>query len=523
VRRHWARILELGGLAAALLFVAGVVVGGGVVFALHSKFWHESKEVRRLAAFSEVAEPKAGDLAARFRPHLFFDSREHWRPLNVARMLDEGDHELCDPGCRRIASASAFERAAGNTTSPGSATHIDLAGRELGDYRGPRRCDERWVFDCGTGAGSAIYYHVTRSNDRFYVDYWWFMRFNNFERAAFACRNRALREQEACDEHEGDWEGVTAVTPPDDEAHLDYVVYAAHKGTFRYTAAKLAPPGHAPPTRPPVYVARGSHASYPTPCSKDAKGPLHGCQQAITIKGLQTLPEGRSDGKSPWARNEEVCRPNAPGSCLQSLLRPRSPDPQPWAVWAGHWGAGCETACAGVEGKRPDSPQSPGLQARYHTPWCSQQEGLFTCDSVALGCSDWLGPLVAAVACDPNRLAAALGNSNDVPAGSLSIAVRGEARNTETTPGVVQTLGDPLKPGERLTVTGAAPDAQVLVRAQSRRYVVEARFEHLRLDRRHRVEIMVGGGQRPHVHLEPKGEPVEVRTRRIEPQPRATS
>ena len=32
---------------------------------------------------------------------------------------------------------------------------------------------------------------------------------------------------------------VTVVTPPNDEDHVDYVVYAAHKGTFRYSASQL--------------------------------------------------------------------------------------------------------------------------------------------------------------------------------------------------------------------------------------------------------------------------------------------
>ena len=48
--------------------------------------------------------------------------------------------------------------------------------------------------ECEHGDASAIYYRTTQANDRYYVDYWWFLRYNDGG-AAF--------------NHEGDWEGVT--------------------------------------------------------------------------------------------------------------------------------------------------------------------------------------------------------------------------------------------------------------------------------------------------------------------------
>ena len=98
---------------------------------------------------------------------------------------------------------------------------------------------------------SAIYYHVTQSNDRYYIDYWIFYRFNHFSRSApgLSCKSQLARENDVCDEHEGDWEGVTEVTQPDDATRLDYIVYAAHKGTFRYSAVPAALMDGTPPGR----------------------------------------------------------------------------------------------------------------------------------------------------------------------------------------------------------------------------------------------------------------------------------
>ena len=521
MRGKWRRILEFGGLAIAV-FVAGFAAGALVVYGLHKQHWLGDKEPRKPAAFSDVPEPKAGELAHRFRPRLQFDSGEHWRPLNVARVFQEGDHRFCEQAghCKRLADELDLKRQADESSAFGKRSYIDLNGQRVDDYRGPEHCAERRLFDCGTRPRSAIYYHVTQSNQRYYVDYWWFLRFNNFERAGpeQACRTEVGRKQQACDEHEGDWEGVTVVTPPGTDSTADYVVYAAHKGTFRYTGAELGLSDAV--TRPRVFVARGSHASYPQPCAKRSVGPFAGCKQPIALQGLEDLPEEPSDGTRPWGRNEENCPPNAVDSCLISLMQPPSyQDPRPWTVWTGLWGAGCEAVCRGAAG--PASPRSPGLQPRYQTPWCSRQAGVFTCDGVALTCSDWLGPLVAAVACEPGRLADANRDPKRVEAGSLTIAVRGEARSRETTPGVVQTLGDPLKPGERVTVTGAAADIQVLLRAQKGPYVLDARFDDLGLDRRGRVDFVVEADDRdrPVIHVDPEGDPVEFQMRKIEQRP----
>jgi hypothetical protein len=144
-----------------------------------------------------------------------------------------------------------------------------------------------------------------------------------------------------------------------------------------------------------------------------------------------------------------------------------------WTAWPGRWGGDCGKACGQTD--RIESPASPGLQTRFQAPWCSTVGGVLSCDGSALGCADWLGPLVTAVACEPKRLQANLAKDGQTKTGSLRMTVEGRSESA-TTPGIVQLLGQPLKPGERLTISGAGGGGQVLVRAQADGFVIEARY-----------------------------------------------
>jgi len=521
VKRTVARVLEFAGTALGG-FLIGLVLGGGIIYVLHSQNWLDTPKQRTPAAFSDVSEPRAGELAAQFRPWLKFDTLEKWRPLAISSLFEERiggqpAHDFCErppvEPCTPIQSEADFTQLAGNVGALGSSTYVNLAGSRLDEYHGPAQCGD--LADCGTGPASTIYYHVTQSNDRFYIDYWWFLRFNNFYRSgpALSCRTAVAREQGICDEHEGDWEGVTAVTTPGDDSQLDYVVYAAHKGTFRYAASEI---GLHDGTRPNVYVARGSHASYPQACQKSCDQPI-----ALSAQGLITLPESSFDGTQDWARNGETCTANAPNSCLLSLPR-TDRDPLAWTVWQGEWGHGCEDACGNQPGI--GSPRSPGLQARYQTPWCSTQGAVFTCDSIALGCSDWLGPLVVAVACDPAALAEGLASPEETRPGNLALTPRrkgktAETTSAETTPGVVQVLGDPLAPGDELGVSGGGRGLQVLVRAQQGSHLVEARFDNLNLGHGREAVVTVEEGRAAPIVLLDGRRPVERRILRVPPPP----
>jgi hypothetical protein len=496
-----------------LVFLAGLVIGGvlgaGVVFGLHSAHRLGGEGTRQVEAFSEVPGELAGTLAVRFRPWLEFDSHELWRPLNVEYLFDEGTQRFCTreahrpSRCQPIHNTAEFSGLTANGHG-GATTYVDIAGNKVSEYHGPKEC--RPLLDCDRGERSAIYYHVTESNNRFYIDYWWFLRFNHFSRSlpGLSCRAEITREQSVCDEHEGDWEGVTVVTRPGYDEHIDYVVYAAHKGTFRY-AAQNGTAAHAASqltlregTRPIVYLAQGSHAAYPVACA-------HSCHQPpeLAADGLIDLPEGNYDGMRSWGRNADNCAPNAKGSCLQSLTA------QPWTTWAGQWGAGCTSACGGAVDA--NSPHSPGVQARYETPWCSSQNGAFTCDGRSLHCGDWLGPLVEAVACDPILLTNGLRASEKLAPGRLAIVIDGSPTSRASTPGVVQALGRPLQPGSTLEVVADGPETEILVRAAQGAVIAEDRFAELAATVGQRLVVTVSPGADGPTVLASGHRPVERR------------
>jgi len=499
VLRH--PILELGGTAVVSLIV-GFVLGAGLLLLLHVQHWLPNSNTRQVDAFSEVPPATAGELAERFRPWLLFDSAEQWRPLDIEYFIGEGTSKFCTrvKGGTECFPLSTYQEFSARTKAAGALgpqTYLQIAGHKLRDYHGPDRC-LGILLDCGRGYRSAMYYHVTQANGRFYVDYWWFLRFNHLAKSVpgISCLSHTARENEICDEHQGDWEGVTVVSPPDDDKHLAYVVYAAHKGTFRYTASQL----HLEyGTRPVVYVAAGSHASYPQACTSG------NCVQpsGLAAVGLLNLPDGNYDGKLGWARNYDRCPANVRGSWLQSLSG------QPWATWPGQWGAGCGDACGGAVDT--NSPRSPGLQARYQTPWCSTQGGVFSCDGRALSCTDWLGPLVAAVACDPSLLSATLSATGSAKPSQLALIVGGIRTVKATIPGVVQTLGQPFRLGTSFTVIPDDRQTEILVRARQSGVTVEDRFAGPPIRPGHPVRVSVTRGSDGPTVLANGSTPVERR------------
>lgn len=509
----WRSAVVLFGLG----LVVGIIAGGGLVLLLHLS--HETKQVvpESGRAFTPVPEPDAGQLAERFRPWLMFDSGEPWRPQSIESLLGERLEDgrpaqrFCtrsggSTDCRRVADLRQFENRIARAGALGNSTYLDIAGKDdYRAYRAPSRsalCARKGLLDCDDTKGSAIYYHVIWSNRRYYIDYWWFLRYNHF--ALTDCHGSF----EGCDEHEGDWEGVTLVTAPEDRSRLDYVVYATHKSTFRYPAAQLDRQAG----RPMVFVADGSHASYPLPCSG-------ACRQPITFHGLVYLPEEPTDGKRPWARNAEACPAGVRGSCLLPLPAGR-PGRTAWTTWPGLWGETCGERCAR---KAPQSPASPGLQTRYQTPWCSTQSGTVTCDTAAPGCSDWLGPLVSVLACNPAAVTGGLRAPEDLGIGDLRLVVKSGRDATPFEPtvrGIVQALGKPLKAGAVAIVRNVGPSTQVLVRAEAGGYLVETHFEPPPGDAAavFRVEARTDG--QPVVRGAERGAPVppvEVRRTRLAP------
>jgi hypothetical protein len=273
-------------------------------------------------------------LALRFQPHLFFDRGERWRPTDVDAFLAEPGHQFC--------TTSALPDVCVPFVSPAQLTvpdsYLDLRGTRLDgvDATSPdlATCPRSLptLLECDLGGRSVIYAHVTQGATRTAIDYWWFMRFNNF----------------SIDLHEGDWEGVTVITDAAGK-RVRAVDYAAHASVWRYRdgVARLDGGRH-----PRVYVARGGHASYPRPC------------RALCHQTSSALPEGRFDGRRAWVANVPA---TCAGRCVRLLPQDAAGAPASWNAWNGRWGV--------VRSALFAPPLTPAFQDRYRNPFAAGHTG----------------------------------------------------------------------------------------------------------------------------------------------------
>lgn len=491
-----------------IVFVAGALLGAAVASVLFLVLADDEPARRgtdpslpKASPGTPVAAERALELARRFRPVLRFDSAEPWRPLNIDAFLSE-PNQVCDMpasatprGCRPIKSVDDFLDAALGSRTLGRSHYLDIAGRrgDGADARSPSlgACPDRPARDCNTGPASAIYYNVSSANGRFYIDYWWFLRYNDFSRTrAFTSCRRAVFT--SCADHEGDWEGATVVTAAAPPYKLEYTALASHEGVFRYGANELKLEGE----RPEIYIARGSHAAYPRACSRRR------CKQILALGPIRR-PEERFDGKAPWGRNaDEECERRM--SCLLPFppldANPRSS----WNAFAGRWGILCikiRSSCPAGKG-----PKSPSRQARFSEPWCFGTSKRRTCDALTPGapveatpglatekdCEAWLGQLVAVLACDRNALAGGLRPDRRAGPRDFELRRNDSPASDLMTPGVAQLTGGPLRPGDVVTLSGtAAPSTRLTVRAATDQATIQGRFAGLGLERGGRVLVRV--------------------------------
>jgi hypothetical protein len=287
------------------------------------------------------------ELASRYRPILMFDSAERWRPLEINAFFNESlyvkaRHRICAKGKECTTADEPADLFGGNV--------LDIGGDERGgsDYRAVRlnscstptapedtapkpRLNKR-VQDCDYGPRSAIYYFVESSTEKITIDYWWFFRYNIYRDDHLICR---VPIASICSRHEGDWEGIRVIVPV--ERPYDFtVLFDAHGRSERYS--RIAPKLSG--NRPYVYVAEGTHASYPRLCEK----------RRCTQTG-RDLPDGRFNGKEAWGRNDA-------SECGSTCLLPLAD--QAWATWPGVWGRKCSKRRC----KRKAGPRSPRLQNR---------------------------------------------------------------------------------------------------------------------------------------------------------------
>lgn len=324
-------------------------------------------------------------LAAKLRPRLLLDTHERWRPLEVERFaaerfVDGGAHEVCwDEGSRPCEPVGGLDRLHPGKDPP---DYLDIHGeRENGtDYASPkRRCHTSTprAVDCNAGARTAIYYRRTTHENRWYWDYWWFFRYNDYTGPLSKCNARL------CSDHEGDWEGVTVITTPSLTPEVTGVVYAAHKN-------RILVEGPETPTldgHPLVFIAEGTHAAYPFRCSAH-------CQQYATLAGAR-LPEDSHDGAVSWGGNDDkdcaathCVRPLPEAGDASDLALPRAGS---WAGWPGKWGSTCHSGCDSSFRELQGSPRSPGQQTRFQCPWAPTDRALVAPDGSGLSRSERVG------------------------------------------------------------------------------------------------------------------------------------
>lgn len=304
-------------------------------------------------------------LAVAHRPILRFDSHEPVpRPLDIDALFQTGDISMCEGGqkirplCVQLHKSDELQTGFNHLAFDTSA----LAGENV---------------------PSRVYVHVThtvpqgtRAAGLINLDYWWYLPDNPAHSGSAAfCGPGFSIAGITCFDHQSDWEGVTVVLDTRDPARAPVAVnYAQHDGSVRYTWAALQrlwhltraeplAPADALATRPLVFSARGTHASYPIACG-DASCPRNVIPSLRTSDALQDNPH---DGRRPW---EGITDKACAGVCVAQLpTRRNGSEPEGWNAWPGAWGtANCVMGifCASAQ-----PPRSPGRQFRYQNPACT--------------------------------------------------------------------------------------------------------------------------------------------------------
>jgi hypothetical protein len=459
-------------------------------------------------------------LVTDYRPALFFDSQEGWRPLDVQKLLDEqtitpdaavhlcarSAQETAQPADEcdyRIHASPTLSSLASLTADPAHATdampgtadgswpYLDIPGSADNgvDYQTANpdptcHADNGFGHDlreCFTQPYDAMYVDVNEdaAGNR-YLDYWVFYRYNdvNFEGDS--------------DDHEGDWEGLTVVLSGNTATpSVTGVIYAAHKDLGFVDPSQLQeyvspdpndPPSlglqpftsHSGPTHVAAFVAEGTHASYSFTCSHSVE---FTCANPSFPDLLHWIGENNHDGQVGWALN------SACSACVIQMPM----DPTSWTFWPGRWGSSIQNDTAA--GAMGESPKSPGHQPRFlctQDGWaCTDRPAgllsLSTAPNIAppSSCDAWINEQTTAVACDPGVLKSAWSHSTLSRRGKVTIFVG--TRVGGSRPGLSQLVGLPLRVGQRVSWKGMPYlHMTITVRAFTKHHVVTltARLPH---------------------------------------------
>jgi len=390
-------------------------------------------------------------LAKTLRPALFFSARERWRPLDVAALFRHEHPQLCaahHAQCKPTKGLSDLlsSTAGVNYNTPRAELRPGGGLLSPNDFRSPdKRCTILNArLDCDNGI---FYYHGTvttiGSGDLkirlVKIDYWIYYRFNHAPAGGLTCRVPGVKDSKFCDEHASDWEGLTISVPIfDNKMYLDtaQIQYARHakfavplyhwRDSF---CADLDPEGNrrcgAHGQRPIAFVADGTHASYPSRCATPFQ-----CFQPRAL-----IPEGDYSGDVPW-----------PGNDRANAVVPFHNGPENgWQFWKGNWN------------KDPHvRVESPGNQDRYAATSNDPRATVVSARagrSQPLGdCASWIAGAQVAV-CDPVALQKAAEAFDFGSPGTVSITTLPGAY-FDSSPGLAQTMGDPLTVGQHVDITG---------------------------------------------------------------------
>ena len=337
--RHAARILGLGGVAILVLAIIVVVL----------RVTDNAPAAPKPSPVPEtVGAAPLPHAAVDHRPILLFDSGERFRtPLDVEAMLRTGDVQLCPQGNGLLAHCTAIHGPA-----------------DLQNHFGNLRFDTQQIADAGIA--TTIYAHTV--SDRLHagwtdIDYWWYLPDNPANTAQGAmCGAGLVIPEITCFDHQSDWEGVTVVVTQSGQPTA--VHYAAHSDVIdvpwntlqaTYKTPELSPfaEGRDTANHPLVFVARGSHAAYPTPCAES------------NCPGNSVLQDNPHDGARPWPQ-----LPCANTACVTGFPVVANGTDASWNAFDGYWGSAVCIA-GGIYCARSDAPRAPGRQGRYKKPWCT--------------------------------------------------------------------------------------------------------------------------------------------------------
>jgi hypothetical protein len=223
------------------------------------------------------------------------------------------------------------------------------------------------------GLATAIYVHpvgVETGNRRLlYLDYWWYLPYNPTGSGGGAfCGAGLVIPGVSCFDHESDWEGVTVVIDRTGiEPRPIAVHYASHSDVVRYDWASLRARWDREPRfrrfladvadgadRPLVFVAAGTHASYPVSCSGGCVQTPHPTREERAHRGTLRW-EGNDTTRCARTRCVRVL-PTRAGGTLPAL----------WNGFDGVWGR--RHCVLRVYCNSTAPPAAPGRQGRYRHP-----------------------------------------------------------------------------------------------------------------------------------------------------------